>query len=116
MSKREEKIPEPMLRLLVLSRLNSEYPDAMEYKALEALMKEKVNCFPSELLIRVVGYLDEKGYVEGAGMLSSGTSFSYLLGGIRITAEGIDYLENLEEKIKLEVEKKEKELGMGFQP
>ncbi len=110
MSKQEEEIPEPMLRLLALSRLNSVYPDAMDYKALEALMKAKVNCFPREL-IRVVSYLDEKGYIEGGQVVLGGTSFSYLLGRVRITAEGIDYLESLEEKIKLEVEEKEKEIG-----
>jgi len=110
MSKREEKIPEPMLRLLVLRRLNCKYPDAMDYKALRALMKAKANCSPREL-IRALTYLNEKSYVEGTLVHLGAASFYSVQSGVRITAEGIDYLEKLEEDVKLKIEEKEKEIG-----
>lgn len=113
MKDKEEQIPEYLLRLMVLRILDSQYPLPMQYKALEKLMEMKANCFPRELA-RVITYLEEKEYVKGL----SSDDFDNLLPtwiNVKITVEGIDYLESLEEEIKLEVEKKEKELGIGFQ-
>lgn len=114
MKDKKEQIPEYLLRLMVLRKLDSQYPYQVQYKELEKWMETKVNCFPRELA-RVIVYLEEKEYVKGIGGGAFGEDPPFWITA-KITAQGIDYLESLEEKIRLEVEKKEKELGIGFQP
>jgi len=113
MKDKEEQIPEYLLRLIVLRILDSQYPSPMQYKAFEKLMETKANCFPRKLF-RVIVYLEEKEYVKGTARGAFGQDRPSWA-TVKITAQGIDYLENLEEEIRLEVEKKEKELGIGFQ-
>lgn len=120
MKDKKEQIPEYLLRLMVLRILDSKYPGNMEYNSLEELMETKVNCFRRQLH-RIVAYLDEKDYIKLEGMGSYGFGrgefeirySNWLV--VKIKAKGIDYLESLEEEIRLEVKKKEKELGIGFQ-
>jgi len=95
-----------MLRLL-----DSRYPAKVEYKELEQVT-EAIDCSPQRLA-RVLAYLKEKEFVEGVTVEAFGDEYPEWL-TVKITAEGIDYLGQLEEGIKEQVEKKEREIG--FQP
>lgn len=97
---------------MVLRFLDSRYPAEMQYEWLEKIMETKVNCFPRELA-RVLAYFEEKQFVEGKRTRSFGDLFPKWI-TVKITANGIDYLEKLEESIRLKVEETEKE--MGFKP
>lgn len=111
-----EQIPERLLRLTALRFLDSRYPTEVEYEELEKAMKV-TNCSSTEL-VRVLAYLKEKKFIKGLNIDTMGWSsllpFADVSGTVKITAEGIDYLENLEKNKGSQVEEKEKEIG--FQP
>jgi len=111
MEDKKEEVPESLLRLMVLRFLDSRYPARIEYKELEKVM-EVIDCSPRRLA-RVLAYLKEKEFVEGVTAEAFGDEYPEWL-TVKITAEGIDYLEQLEEDIREQVEKKEREIG--FQP
>ena len=111
MENKKQEVPESLLRLMILRFLDSRYPAKVEYNDLEKVM-EAIDCSPRRLA-RVLAYLREKEFIEG--VLKQAFQDEYLEWvTVKITAEGIDYLEQLEEKIREQVEKKEREIG--FQP
>lgn len=110
MNEREEKTLESKIELFVLGRLNSAYPDAVNYKGLEGLTKGKFNCFPREF-IRILSRLEGNGYVKMTPERLEEFSFFSPPDRVGITAQGINYLEKLEEETKLE----KKRGNTGFQ-
>lgn len=110
MEDKKEQVPEYLLRLMVLRFLDSEYPAEVHY--LEEEMG-KASC-TSRRLARILTYLREKGYVEGSCGKAYATGLTPRWITVKITAKGIDYLDEARENIKLEVEEKEREIG--FRP
>jgi len=109
MENAREKIPEYLIRVMILRFLDSQYPAKVDYEGLEQVM-ERVNCSSREVT-RVLAYLKEKKFLEGVWADSDDIGLLPGWLSVKITAEGIDYLESLEEKIRLEVEEKEREAG-----
>lgn len=119
MKDRREQIPEYLLRLLVLRFLYSCSPAQVLYKDLEKIIKEKANCSPQKLK-RVLAYQREKTYIEGEWdnvfPPPNVTRYGLPYKVVKITAKGIHHLEKLEQEIRLELEKEEKERNIGYQP
>lgn len=111
MEGKRQEIPEALLRVMALRFLDSRYPTKVEYNELEKVM-EAIDCSPRRLA-RVLAYLGEKEFVEGVTKQAFQDEYLEWV-TVKITAEGIDYLEQLEEEIREQVEKKETEIG--FQP
>lgn len=113
MENKKIQISESLVRILMLRFLDSLYPNLIYFKELKMGMGGVIQGFSQKIISRVLSYLKEKGYIEGKYVAEVGNKDPEWF-TVKITAEGIDHLEQLEDDIRLQVEEAERQIG--FRP